>query len=69
MANSIKSRASAILDNMMQKEYIRHIQQEAIAQLEEGDELIMTIRKVTPELLCSCGHKGQTLAIWGPGVR
>jgi hypothetical protein len=36
---------------MTQKEYIRHIQQEAITQLEEGDKLIMMIRKETPEPL------------------
>jgi hypothetical protein len=35
--------------SMTQKEYLRHVQQVAIAQLEEGNELIMTIWRLAPE--------------------
>jgi hypothetical protein len=36
---------------MSQKEYIRYVRQVAIDQLEDGDELIMTIKRIAPEPL------------------
>jgi len=33
----------------MQKEFLRHVQEVAISQVEEGDELIMTVHVLDPE--------------------
>jgi len=38
-----------IKGKLTQKEFLQHIQMVAIAQLEEGDELIMTIEVLEPE--------------------
>ena len=34
---------------LMQKEFLKHVQEVAIAQMEEGDELIMTMEVLEPE--------------------
>jgi len=34
---------------MTQKEFLKHVQEVAIAQMEEGDELIMTMEVLEPE--------------------
>jgi len=38
-----------IKGNLTQKEFLQHVQTVAIAQLEEGDELIMTVEALEPE--------------------
>jgi len=38
-----------IKGKLTQKEFLQHIQTVAIAQLEEGDELIMTVEVLEPE--------------------
>ena len=38
-----------IKGKLTQKEFLQHIQMVAITQLEEGDELIMTVKVLEPE--------------------
>ena len=36
---------------LTQKEFLRHVQEVAISQAEEGDEIIMTVHVLDPELM------------------